>query len=238
MLLQAALNGPFDKHHHPTLPESVEELAQDSADCVVAGARAVHLHPRDAAGAESLAAGIVDAVVAAVRSRCGVPVGVTTGEWIEPDLARRIALIGAWSEPDYASVNVSEAGAADVMRVLLEAGIGIEAGVWSVEDVERLGDTGFADRITRVLVEPVDVLARDAVEIVEEIHGALDRAGITAPRLEHGDGDATWVLVGHAIQRGLDTRIGLEDTTLGPDGSRASGNAALVSAARELGAGQ
>lgn len=219
------------------MPVSAEELAHDAAECIVAGARAVHLHPRDAGGAESLDADVVDAVVAAVRSRCQVPVGVTTGAWIVPDLDRRIALLSAWSEPDYASVNMSEPGAAGVMRALLDAGVGIEAGVWSVEDVELLGATGLAHRVTRVLVEPVDVRADDAVHIVETIHAALDRTGITAPRLEHGDGEATWVLVAHAIQRRLDTRIGLEDTTLRPDGTHADGNVALVRAARELGAG-
>jgi uncharacterized protein (DUF849 family) len=237
VLLQAALNGPFTKGDHPAMPVSVEELAHDAAECVAAGARAVHLHPRDADGAESLDAEVVDAVVAAVRSRCQVPVGVTTGEWIVPDLDRRIALVRAWSEPDYTSVNMSEPGAADLMRALLDAGVGIEAGVWSVDDVELLAATGLADRITRVLVEPVDLRAGDAVQTVEAIHAALDRTAIAAPRLEHGDGEATWVLVAHAIQRRLDTRIGLEDTTLGPDGTRAAGNAALVRAAHELGAG-
>jgi uncharacterized protein (DUF849 family) len=35
----------------------------------------------------------------------------------------------------------------------------------------------------------------------------------------------------------LDTRIGLEDTLLGPNGKRTTGNEALVRAAREFGAG-
>jgi uncharacterized protein (DUF849 family) len=39
------------------------------------------------------------------------------------------------------------------------------------------------------------------------------------------------------VRRGLDTRIGLEDTVDGPDGARAAGNEALVRAARRLGAG-
>jgi hypothetical protein len=38
-------------------------------------------------------------------------------------------------------------------------------------------------------------------------------------------------------RRGLDTRIGLEDTLLGPNGKRTTGNEALVCAAREFGAG-
>jgi len=45
------------------------------------------------------------------------------------------------------------------------------------------------------------------------------------------------VLITDAIQRGLDTRVGLEDTLHDPDGRRTAGNEALVRAARELGAG-
>jgi uncharacterized protein (DUF849 family) len=237
VLLQAALNGPFGKDLHPELPVSAQELARDGAACVAAGAQAIHLHPRDAAGAERLDAGVVDTTVAAVRDACGVPVGVSTGAWIEPDLGRRLEQIAGWSAPDYASVNLSEDGAAETMRTLLDAGVGIEAGVWSVEDAERLAASGLGDRVTRVLVEPVEVSAGDAVAEVDAIHAALDRLGLTAPRLQHGDGEATWVLLRDAIRRGIDTRIGLEDTVAGPDGIRSAGNEALVRAARELGAG-
>ena len=237
VLLQAALNGPFGKDLHPKLPVSVDELARDAVACVAAGAQAIHLHPRDADGAERLDAQVVDAVVAAVRDACVVPVGVSTGAWIEPDPGRRLELVAGWSAPEYASVNLSEEGAADTMRTLLDAGVGIEAGVWSVEDAERLAATGLGDRVTRILVEPVDASAGDAVAVVDEIHAALERLGVTAPRLQHGDGAATWVLLRDAIRRGIDTRIGLEDTVDGPDGARAEGNAALVRAARDLGAG-
>jgi uncharacterized protein (DUF849 family) len=238
VLLQAALNGPFGKDVHPALPVSAPELVRDGAASVAAGAQAIHLHPRGGDGAERLDAQVVDAVVAAVREACGVPVGVSTGAWIEPDLGRRLELIAAWSAPDYASVNLSEDGAFDVMRTLLDAGIGIEAGVWSVQDAERLAACGLGDRLTRILVEPVDVVVGDAVALVDEIHAALDRLGLAAPRLQHGDGEATWILLRDAIRRGIDTRIGLEDTVDGPDGSRADGNEALVRAARDLGAGR
>jgi uncharacterized protein (DUF849 family) len=213
------------------VPVSAAELARDAADCVGAGAGALHLHPRDGEGRESLSVSVVDAVVAAVRSAAGVPVGVSTGAWIEPDIDRRIALVARWREPDYASVNVSEAGAAGVMRALRSAGIGIEAGVWSVDDAERLAGLGIG--VLRVLVEPVDA-GDGALAVVAGIHAALDRGGVTAPRLQHGDGDATWPLLRDAIARGHDTRIGLEDTVHDPDGSVTSGNAALVRAARAL----
>jgi uncharacterized protein (DUF849 family) len=236
VILQAALNGPFAKDHHPAVPVSIDELARDAAECVAVGANAIHLHPRDAAGAEQLDAEVVDAVVVAVRGRCGVPVGVSTGAWIEPDPDRRAALVSAWRAPDYASVNLSEAGADAVMRALLAAGIGIEAGISALDDVERLHSTGLSGQLTRVLVEPVEVRAANAVSTVDAIHAALDRLGVAAPRLQHGDGEATWPLLEDAVHRGLDTRIGLEDTVLGPAGERIAGNAALVRAASELAA--
>jgi uncharacterized protein (DUF849 family) len=237
MLLQAALNGPFTKADHPAVPVMIDEVVADAAACLKVGAGAFHLHPRNRAGAESLHAEVVDSVVGAVRARCGVPVGVSTGAWIEPDPDRRVRLVAAWRGPDFASVNVSEPGAVEIMRALLDADIGIEVGVFSVQDAERLAASGLASRVSRVLVEPVEVSADDALQVVDEIHAALDWARVCAPRLEHGDGEATWVLIEDAVRRGLATRVGLEDTTHGPDGQLAADNAALIRAARELGAG-
>ena len=231
MLLQVALNGPWTRADHPAVPASMGELARDAAACVAIGAGAVHLHPRDPEGRESLDVGVVDVVVTCVRDACGVPVGVSTGAWIEPDVERRVALVRAWRAPDYASVNLSEDGAVEVMGALLDAGVGIEAGVWSVEDAELLAASGLD--VTRVLIEPVDVGTEEAVAVVERIHAALDRFGVAAPRLQHGDGEATWVLLRDAIARGCDTRIGLEDTQYEPDGARTTGNAALVRAAAQ-----
>jgi hypothetical protein len=67
--------------------------------------------------------------------------------------------------------------------------------------------------------------AADAIGLVE----------LTSPRLLHGDGEVTWVLLIDAVRKGLDTRISLEDTPYGPNGERTTGNEALVRAARELG---
>ena len=242
--LQAALNGDRTKAEHPAVLVSAEELARDAAACVAAGARAIHLHPRDLEGRERLDAQIVDEVVEEVRKACGVPVGVTTGAWIEPDLERRLELVGAWRAPDYASVNLSESGAMEIMKALIRGGVGIEAGIWTVEDAERLAASGLGGWVTRILVEPGELQleesedkAADALGLVEDIHRTFDRFGLTAPRLQHGDGEATWVLLTDAVRRGRDTRIGLEDTLYGPDGERTSGNEALVRAACQLGAG-
>lgn len=137
------------------------------------------------------------------------------------------ALIGGWTEPDHASVNVSEDGAFEVMRALSARGIGIEAGVWSAHDAHALRESGLAGDLTRILVEPVAADPATAVALVERIHREL--TGIAAPRLQHGDGAATWVLLADAAARGADTRIGLEDVHDG-----AGGNEALVRRAMSL----
>jgi uncharacterized protein (DUF849 family) len=212
MLLQAALNGPYTKDDHPAMPITAPELAADARACVEAGAGAIHMHPRDGDGRESLAAEVIDATVREVRAACGVPVGVSTGAWIEPDLELRLELIAQWTEPDYASVNVSEPGWQRVIRALREAGIGVEAGVWTPEDAHALNESGLQGELTRSLVEPVDADPARAVELVAAISRELG-----GPILQHGDGAATWVLLEDAVRRGWDTRIGLEDTLEAPN---------------------
>ena len=115
--------------------------------------------------------------------------------------------------------------------------------MWTVEDAERLAVSGLGGRVTRILVEPGELPTRDSSGQRRRRLWAgrghprcPRRAGLASPRLQHGDGRVTWVLLSDAVRRGLDTRVGLEDTLLGPDGERTTGNEALVRAARELGA--
>ena len=239
MLLQAAVNGDRSKADHPAVPVTEDELIRDVRECLAAGAREFHVHVRDAGGNPTLEPGQVDRAASAVRAAGAQAAGVTTVADIEPDLRRRLALISRWTRPAYSSVNLSEEGAVEVMRTLLAAGIGIEAGVWTPRDAETLVGCGLADRVTRVLVEPGEAQAgrNDAIPLVDAIHEILDRADVRAPRLQHGDGELTWILIEDAVRRGLDTRVGFEDTLYLADGRRARSNADLVTAARNLGAG-
>ncbi len=228
-----ALNGSRPPGSHPSLPLDAEQLIADAVACVRVGADAVHLHPRDPEGLETLDERIIDAVVRLVRIAAGVPVGVSTGAWIEPDPKRRAEMVARWREPDMASVNLSEDGAELVMGALMSAGIGIEAGIWSVADAEKLAASGFARSLQRVLVEIVRPSADPAKE-ARSIDAALDRLEIVGPRLHHGEEAAAWPVLRQAKQLGWDIRIGLEDTLVLPDGSLAASNAALVEAARTL----
>jgi uncharacterized protein (DUF849 family) len=140
LLIKACLNGSRVPGEHPTLPITAEDLARDAALVVAAGARALHIHPRSADGKQSLAAQDQAAAIAAIRTSCpGIPVGVSTAIWIEPDVALRLRKVQEWTVlPDFASVNFDEPGVVDLCNALLERGIGVEAGLSSVAEVELL----------------------------------------------------------------------------------------------------
>lgn len=242
-MVQATVNGPFGRGHHPRVPVTCEEIRRDVAACTRAGARSFHIHTRDPSGAESLAPDDVSRMVAAAREGAqqagqDVEIGLTTGAWIVPDLNRRLDMIRHWTGVDCATVNVCEEGFEHVMATMLEASVGVDVGIWALEDVRRFERSGLVHHIARVSVElgtsPPYNLSGDPAARASEVHAALDDIGVTVPRLQHGDGDWTWPLLEDAFRRGWATRIGFEDTVLLPDGSVAADNAALVTAAIEL----
>ena len=235
MLIKACLNGWRGRGEHPSIPLTPAELANAARDAVEAGAGALHMHPRNAHGVQSLAAEDVAAAITAVRAACpGMPVGGTTIATIEPDVARRVALLRGWTVlPDFVSVNFSEQGVAEVCDILLQKGVGIEAGLANADDVRLLLALGLAERFVRIMFEPEEQIVADALENVRAMEVLLDAAHVPTPRLLHGVECTAWLLLDVAIQRGYDTRIGFEDTLLMPDGSLAESNAVLVAAAWE-----
>lgn len=238
MLIQAALNGSTSRTLHPSVPLTSYELAASAREAKDAGASLLHIHPRDTYGAQTLAAQYVLPAVSAVRDATGLPVGVTSGIWtVDGESGRRLKLIEAWAgrdRPDFMSINLNEQGIEPLADLVSSLGIGIEAGVWTADDVRRLGESSFRERVLRVLVEPVDRKPADAVATASEASAELDRLGITAPQVHHGYGLATWDVLKAAAAGGFHLRVGLEDTTVLPDGAQAPTNAALVSALTAL----
>lgn len=242
-MLQAALNGRRTPAEHPALPITPEQLAADALAVRAAGADALHVHPRDAEGEESLRPAIVAPALAAIRAAVpGMPVGVSTGAWIEPDPERLLALVRAWARlpdaerPDYASVNCAEDDARGVIAALATDGIGVEAGVATPAGVDVLSASSPA--LLRVLIEPTEADPARAAALAWAIEERLDEAGVTAPRLHHAFGPATWNVLAAAAARARDVRVGLEDTLRLADGTPAQDNAALVtSLASMLGSG-
>jgi uncharacterized protein (DUF849 family) len=233
VLLEAALNGTRTRTEHPAIPIAPEQQALEARAAVAAGAGAIHVHVCDSGGRESLAPDDVARTLEAVRAACpGTPVGVSTGAWIVPALCRRASLIRSWTLlPDFASVNLHEAGATDVIRLLLDRGIGVEAGIWNAPAARTLLTSGLAHRCLRVLIEPAEGSAGARANFTQ-IEDVL--AGVDCPRLLHGLGASAWEFVELAAKRNYDTRAGFEDTLTLPDGSRAQSNGDLVSAALRI----
>ena len=129
--------------------------------------------------------------------------------------------------PDLVSLNLSEegwrelAGRADRARDRDRGGR-----VDAAATPRCLAASGV--QVRRVLVEPRSENADEAVAMAREIDAALDGVCVTAPRLHHGVGPATWAVLDAAVPLGREIRIGLEDVLTLPDGRRAPDNAALV----------
>jgi uncharacterized protein (DUF849 family) len=233
VLIEAAINGTRTRAEHPAIPITAAQQANEAAAAVAEGAGAVHVHVRGSDGQESLEPEDVASAVQAIRTACPeIPVGISTGAWIVPDISHRLSLISAWDVlPSFASVNVHEDGALQVIRLLLRRGIGVEAGIWTAQAAETLLASGLSDECLRLLIEPAEEPG-DAGANLARIEAALGR--VSCPRLLHGLNASAWEFVRLAAKRAYDTRAGFEDTLTLPDGSLAESNAALVAAARRI----
>lgn len=241
VFLKACLNGARTPDEHRALPVTAHQVALNVTAVLQAGADAVHVHIKDHHGHDTLADAPAAATLLAVREHSpDVRVGVTTGEWIDPDPAVRAAAITSWSVlPDFASVNWHEDGAELVAEALLQRGIGVEAGLWTLAAVRAWASSPLRGHCTRVLLElPDGLTAGDSLTRADELLAALPEDVQHIPVLLHGEGSSTWPLLVLAARQGLQARIGLEDTLELPDGSPATSNAELVTCARALTAGE
>jgi uncharacterized protein (DUF849 family) len=231
--LKACINGARSPEEHPNLPVTPQQLAASAVAAHEAGAKAVHMHPKTADGVDSLQPEIVGPAVEAVRHAApGLPLGVTTGAWALPDPDERLRAVEAWTAlPDFASVNWHEPGSERLARLLLSMGLGVEVGLFHAEAAASWARSEIAAHCMRVMVE----LGPDGdIATADDVLGEVLGADSSAPVLLHGLNESCWPLLEHAGARGVQARIGLEDTLLLPDGSTAPDNAALVSAAVQL----
>lgn len=231
--LKACINGARTPDQHPGLPVTPDQLAAEALAAHRAGAKAVHMHPKTGDGVDSLLPDTVAAAVSAVRqSAPGLPLGVTTGFWALPDPDERLKAVKSWTVlPDFASVNWHEPGSEELAHVLLEKGLGVEVGIFRADAAASWARSDIAPHCLRVMIElPGDGDTSTADDLLSRVQAA----GSSAPVLLHGFDESCWPLLEHAGRRGVQTRIGMEDTLLLPDGSTAPGNAALVSAAVEV----
>lgn len=236
-MLQACLNGARGHDFSPAVPLTPEALARDAAACLVVGANEFHIHPRNAGGRESFAAEDIGAALKAVRASVpGVSIGISTREGIMAYPADRQWAFQAWKVlPDYVSVNLSEADAPEVIRLMLRRSVGIEAGLATVADAERYVALPEAGSCLRALIEIDEQESAAAIRVAHGVIAVLDRAGNKLPRQLHGFDASKWVMHAEALRLSLDQRIGFEDGGFLPDGRSARSNAELIAAAVKCG---
>ncbi len=235
-MLQACLNGARNRDFHAAVPFSPEDIAREAVACRATGAQQFHIHPRNSQGLETFEADAVTEALLAIRQAVpGMAVGLSTREGILADPAARQAAFAAWSVlPDYVSVNLSEADAPDVIRQMMERGIGIEAGLATLEDAQRFVLLPEARHCLRILIEIEEQEVGAARKLAHGIITILDDAALKPPRQLHGFDATQWPLYEEALRLGLEQRIGLEDGRLLPDGRISRGNAEMIAAAVAL----
>jgi uncharacterized protein (DUF849 family) len=237
MLLKAALNGNRTLQEHAHIPISPGQLAADAQAAVLRGVGAIHVHPRARNGAESLQKSDMEPVILAIHRYCPtIPIGVSTGEWIVPNLSARLKYVSEWTDIiNFASVNFDEVGAVEVASTLLKLGIGVEAGLFHADAAETLAKSGLAEKCLRIMFEPGDETLGGAMQTVRGIEEVLTSYQIkNKSRLLHGFNLTAWPLLVEAKKRGYDTRIGFEDTLFLPNGEQAKNNSELIDAAKKL----
>src|SRR6516165_2955664 len=233
VFLQAALN--CDRIH-PAAPRTPTAISEAARAAVEAGVQSVHVHAFDDAGRETLDGGACARVLRAIRALCPeTTISLTTSAAIVGDPRKRFGIVEAWEEmPDLVTANQGEPGIVELCELLRSRGVGIEAGLLSIDDARAFVGSGLAGRCRRVLIEPLDADPDAAVRHAAEMENIVVAAGITLEQVHHGDGIACWAVNRRGLERGHRIRTGLEDTTLLPDGKQARDNADLVAAAAHL----
>ncbi len=233
MLLKVALNGARSKTEHTNIPHSLDEIEKEVSSVYRLGLKIFHVHCYDKHGKESLKPEDVNALVTQIKRLAPyIQIGISSGDWIEPDPVRRISYIRSWdSVPDFVSVNMIEDEALDCAKALIARGIPIEAGLNEKKAAEIFVRSNLTNYCCRVLIEPEATELAPALAEIHQIERTLDAAGINVRRLLHGFDAAAWPLLRIARERGYDGRMGIEDTLYLENGRMATGNTEIIAEA-------
>ncbi len=215
------------------IPVSTSAIVSAAKRCVEAGADSIHFHVRNAVGLESLSAADVSVQVKAINEVLPeVPVGISTGEWIQPDPEKRIDAIRHWDYlPDYVSVNGHEEGFEHVVLALRRKGIRIEAGIRDADAARAFVQSGMLCHCFRILIEPVSQDLAKAIACIEAIEEILLGEISSQTVLLHGVDETAWPLLALAAKKTYESRMGFEDALLLPSGQPAQNNEALIQTA-------
>ena len=236
MLLKVALNGARPKSENGHIPQTLAEIEREVAQIVPLGYSVFHIHPYDQDGLETLNPKVVSELISRTkRIAPQIQIGISTGEWIEPDLQKRLADIQAWEiVPDFASVNMIEEHAIEVAQALMVRGVQVEVGLNEKKAAEIWASSQIKDGCRRILIEPEAEIWDDALKTVTEIENVLNADPNQIKRLLHGFNGLAWDFLREAQRRGYDSRMGMEDTLYLENGEEVKSNLELIASAGQI----
>ena len=236
MLIKIALNGARPKKQNKYIPQSLDEIGKEVKLLFENGHKVFHIHCYDGNGNESLKPEDVNNLVSLVKSISPeIQLGISSGDWIEPDLAKRKSHIKGWINiPDFISVNIIEDDAIEISELLISKGVKIEAGLNEKKAAEKFVESGLYKDCFRILIEPEPEKLNEAIECINEIEEVLNKNGVEVPRLLHGFNSVSWEILREAKRRGYDSRIGMEDTISLENGEPVKSNLELINYAQKI----
>lgn len=152
-MIQIAING---NRNDIIVPKTMRSIVASATSSIRAGADCIHFHPRDNNGVETFKKEFVDNQIGELRAKLkNIPIGISTGEWIEPNLDKRLEQIGSWKNiPDFVSINYDEYGFEKVTELISKKGIEIEIGLSSLKSAKNFTETNLDGDFLRVLIDP------------------------------------------------------------------------------------
>lgn len=235
MLIKIALNGARAKEQNKYLPHSLTEIEEEVKLLYKYGCKVFHIHCYDELGNESLKPNDVNTLVLSVKNISPeIQIGISSGDWIEPDLEKRKSYIKAWKNiPDFISVNMIEDDAMEISKLLGSKGVLIEAGLNEKKAAEIFVE-GNLEKVSRILIEPEPEELDSAIETINAIEKVLDENKVKIPRLLHGFNSVAWDILREAKRRGYDSRVGMEDTIYLENGEMVKSNLELIQYANKI----
>lgn len=236
MLIKIALNGARPKEQNKFIPQSLSEIEKEVKLLYENGNKVFHIHCYDEEGNESIKPNDVNKLVSLVKNISPeIQLGISSGEWIEPDLEKRKSYIKAWENiPDFISVNMIEDDAIEISKILLSKGVKIEAGLNEKKAAEIFVESDLIKDCYRILIEPESEEFTEALETINAIEEVLKKHELEIPRLLHGFNAVSWEILKEAKRRGYDSRIGMEDTIYTDNGVMVKSNLELIEYAQKL----
>jgi uncharacterized protein (DUF849 family) len=236
MLLKIALNGARPKIENENIPQAIEEIQKAVDQLFQLGYNVFHIHCYDKKGNESInPEDVLELITTVKKISSKIKIGISTGEWIEPDLTQRVKLIESWTVvPDFVSVNIIEDNVQEVTNALIKKGVTIEAGLSEKKAAEIFVNSNLKEYCERILIEPEEEILEEALVTVSAIESILNQENNKVKILLHGFNSASWGLIREAKRREYDSRIGLEDTIYLENGVKVKNNLELIMAAEKI----